>query len=378
MQVTLLIYMASDNDLARYAEQDLERIIESSYSSDMRVIVQYKQSFVNNPALRVVIKNGELVDEEDLGQINMANPKVLNSFIEASAKTYPTDKFIVILWSHGSGIDDRDIYDKEKKRKLYFVPEKEIEEIAFGFDDSYQDFLDNLELQKALDVSVTIDVLGFDACFMGMFEIIYQLKNQAEVVVASQYLEPALGWDYSRILEELNQSGTSIDIGKQLISFHDEYHDAKERAEVTQSALDTSMIEKASIKLDKFSKLLRAELKKNDTVKNKKELRITLENCQFFGRTDYVDLIDFVDKVKSRLKFEVLEPHADELLDSLKELIIANHSIGYFMDDANGISVYFPYEPRPCEETFLMYEKLDFSLEYPNWIRLLKWYWLKN
>ena len=368
--------MASDNDLAYYAEQDVAKIIEHSYYSDMTVVVQYKQNLVGTPALRVVIKNGEMVEEKNLEQINMADPKVLNSFIEESAKAYPADKNILILWSHGSGVDDRDIYNDEVERKLYFVPKDEIEEIAFGFDDSYQDFLDNIELKKALNVSINIDLIGFDACFMGMFEIVYQLKKQTHIMVASQYLEPAMGWDYGRILEDLDMSGTVTDMGKQFVSFHDEYHNRDERAEVTQSALDTFVIDEVSKKLDRFAEVLREELNRNSVIKNRKELEVTFDNCQFFGRTDYVDLVDFIHKIKNRLAFEPLEPYADVLLESIKKLIIANHTIGYFMNDANGISVYFPYENRPCEDTFLMYEKLDFSFDYPNWLELIKWYWL--
>ena len=291
--------MASDNDLAIYAEEDVAKIIESSYYSDMTIVVQYKKSLSNTPTLRVVIQKGEIV-------------------------------------------------------------------------------IDNMELQKALDVSVKIDVLGFDACFMGMFEIVYQLRNQAKVVVASQHLEPARGWDYRRILEELDVSGTAVNMGKKFIAFHDEYHNGKEKAEITQSALDTSVIDEVSKNLDKFSEVLRKELKKNDVLQNRKELEIALENSQFFARTDYVDLVDFINKVKNRFELEVLLPYADELLASLKALIIANHNIGGFMKEANGISIYFPYENRPCEETFLMYEKLDFSLEHSNWIGLLKWYWLEE
>jgi len=256
------------------------------------------------------------------------------------------------------------------------VPPEEIEEIALGFDDTAQDFLDNLELQKALDTSVEIDVLGFDACLMGMFEIAYQLKEQTRVMVASQHLEPAEGWDYERILNELDTSTHVNQIGKQLILFHDEHHANNERKDVTKSALDTEVIEKVAQALDKFAEVLRMSLKEGDQEENRKDLRHTLSNSQFFNRRDYVDLMDFVQKVKNRLQLEAVEPHADELLTLLEQMILANHTVGYLMNDANGVSIYFPNTHRPFKDTFDMYEKLDFAEACPNWVKLLKWYWL--
>jgi len=101
-----------------------------------------------------------------------------------------------------------------------------------------------------------------------------------------------------------------------------------------------------------------------------------LQNSQFFSRRDYVDLIDFAHKVQSRLQFKELEVHANRLLSSLEKLILANHAIGHFMDDANGVSIYFPNESRPFKDTFEMYEKLDFAKACPNWLKLIKWYWV--
>ena len=49
--------------------------------------------------------------------------------------------------------------------------------------------------------------------------------------------------------------------------------------------------------------------------------------------------------------------------------------MGYSMRDANGVSIYFPSQKRPFKETFEMYEKLDFSKNYPHWIALIKWYY---
>jgi len=58
------------------------------------------------------------------------------------------------------------------------------------------------------------------------------------------------------------------------------------------------------------------------------------ELTQLFGRSDYVDLIDFLENIEHSLKIDVLEAYIKKLLNSL-----------------------------------------DFSKDYPNWIALIKWYY---
>ena len=368
-KLTLLIYMAADNNLDGAGEEDLESLRKGSIYSDMTIVVQRDRwAFVDETeTVRYHIKGGEILKEESLGETNTGDPSVLKKFIEESAKAYPSEKLIVVIWSHGSGTDDFDIYNG--KRERYFVPEEEIEEIAISFDDSAKDFLDNIELQKALEVDVNIDVLGFDACLMGMFEVAYQLRNNAEVMVGSQHLEPSSGWDYPRVLEELKLESSSSEMGENLVKFYTDYYEREGRDDTTQSALNLKVIKDSARYLDDFAKLLLENLE------SKNDLKYTLLSSQLFNKNEYVDLVDFVHKAKARLNITCLDFHADKLLDSLEKLIVANGTSGYGMRDAHGVSVYFPSQKRPFKETFEMYEKLDFSQDYPHWVELIKWYY---
>jgi len=368
-KLTLLIYMAADNNLDGAGEEDLESLRKGSIYSDMTIVVQRDRwAFVDEAeTVRYHIKGGEIFKEENLGELNTGDPKILRDFIEESAKAHPSEKLIVVIWSHGMGVDDFDIYNG--KRERYFVPKQEIEEIAISYDDSAQDFLDNIELQKALEVDVKIDVLGFDACLMGMFEIAYQLRNNAEVMVGSQHVEPASGWDYPRVLEELKLENSSNEMGEDLVKFYGDYYEQNTSDVTTQSALNLKNIEETARHLDVFAKLLL------DNLESKNDLKYALLSSQLFNKNEYVDLVDFVKNTKERLEITCLDFHADKLLDSLESFIIANQTTGYSMRGANGVSVYFPSQKRPFKETFEMYEKLDFSQDYPNWIDLIKWYY---
>lgn len=368
MTTTLLIYMSADNNLNNSAEEDLESLKKGSIGSQIDVVVQLDRwEFVDmRETIRYHIKDGEMEEIAHLGETNSGDPKILKSFIESSARAYSSDKLIVVIWSHGTGVDDFDIYNA--KRERYFVPKEEIEDIAISFDDSAKDFLDNIELQKALDVDVSIDILGFDACLMGMFEVAYQLRENAKIMVASQHVEPASGWDYPRILKDLSLKENTLSMGKELVEFYGDYYE-QESYDVTQSAYNLESIEQVAKHIDAFAKVLLENLE------SRKELKYTLLNSQLFNKNEYVDVVDFVNKALERLDIEALKIPANRLLCSLKQFIVANHNMGYSMRDANGVSLYFPSQKRPFKETFEMYEKLEFSQNYPNWISLIKWYY---
>jgi hypothetical protein len=368
-KLTLLIYMAADNNLDKVAIDDLESLRQGSFYSEMDIVIQLDRwEFVDDKAtIRYHIKEGELTEIKRIVKSNTGDPKILKAFIEESAKAYPSEKLMVIIWSHGTGVDDYDVY--ERKRERYFIENtQEIEEIAIAFDDSAKDFLDNIELQKALSVDVKIDILGFDACLMGMFEIVYQLRNEANVIVGSQHLEPASGWDYPRLLEELSLEKNVHHLAEELVKLYANYYE-REDYDVTQSALDVAMVEEVAKNLDEFAKLL---LEKIET---KKTLKYTLLSSQLFYKNEYIDLVDFVKNVKERFDNEELSNLADTLLMALDKFIIANHNKGYRMRNANGISLYFPTQKTPFKETFEMYEKLDFSKHYPHWIALIRCYY---
>ena len=360
--------MSADNNLDESAQEDLERLQKGSLYSDMDIVVQLDRwEFVDSQeSIRYHIKDGEIKEIKRLGETNSGDPTVLKNFIEESAKAYPSEKLIVVIWSHGTGVDDFDIYSA--KRERYFVPTEKIEEIAISFDDSAKDFLDNIELQKALDVDVPIDILGFDACLMGMFEVAYQLRNQANFIVGSQFVEPASGWDYPRVLEDLSIEKDSKSMAEELVKFYADYYEY-ESFDVTQSAYNLEVIEDVAKSLDMFAKLLLENLE------DRKDLKYTILSSQLFNKNEYVDMVDFVKNIQGRLKIESLEPYAKKLLDALDKFIVANHNMGYSMRDANGVSLYFPSQKRPFKETFEMYEKLDFSKDYPHWISLIKWYY---
>lgn len=376
---TFLVFMAADNNLDQAAIKDLETIRKASPSSQLNTVVQLdRDQFINvRKGYRHTFERGKKEHEEILEEFNSGDPKILHAFIEASIQHYPQDQLIVTVWSHGSGIDDKNPFAPKGDEKLPTVKRNKLFEpktgkskrrqVGIAYDENSQDFLDNIKLQEALSVSKKIDIVGFDACLMGMFEIVYQLKEQTRFIVGSQYLEPSTGWPYEEILPSITPQESAETIAKKIVELYQSSYIGSKR-QVTQSAYDCSYADDVAQKLDTFAQEL------NDQLTSKSELSAILDRTQKFQRSDYIDLIDFIHKVNEQVTLSSTET----LLDALNKMIIANATVGKFMDNAYGVSIYFPFTRPADSETFEMYEKLDFSQEYPNWIELIRWYHKKE
>ncbi len=155
-----------------------------------------KRFYLNQDADLKSIASPEL---DDLGEVNMADGQTLVDFVTWAVANYPAKHYALIMSDHGMGWPGG-----------YFDPAPG----GSGPDDVLlaQDFGDGLwlmEMDKALaDIRQQtgieqFDLIGFDACLMGHLEVTTAMANHAQVMVASQELEPGLGWAYADFLIKL-------------------------------------------------------------------------------------------------------------------------------------------------------------------------------
>jgi len=129
--------------------------------------------------------NSEIV--EDLGEVDMTDPSVLESFVSWAIETYPAERRILVFGGHGAGW--RGILDDvvSGTKTMMGLP----------------------ELGEALDATLkrnrvdSLSIIGFSACLMGQVEVLDSLESHCDFVVASECTECALGWGYGGFLREL-------------------------------------------------------------------------------------------------------------------------------------------------------------------------------
>ncbi|HEY1014813.1 MAG TPA: clostripain-related cysteine peptidase [Herpetosiphonaceae bacterium] len=138
----------------------------------------------------------------DLGETNMADADTLIDFVKWAAATYPSDKYVLIMSDHGAGWPGGWNDPEPPTLGRHDIPLAQ----------SFGDMLFLMEFTEALDQIMAetdigqFELIGFDACLMSQLEVYTAIAPYANYSVASQEVEPSLGWAYAAILGRLTDS----------------------------------------------------------------------------------------------------------------------------------------------------------------------------
>ncbi|MFX0211482.1 MAG: clostripain-related cysteine peptidase [Candidatus Hodarchaeota archaeon] len=394
---TFMVYLAGDNNLEGCGTEDINEMEQAGSTDDVNILAQFDRIRGYDPSnedwrgtKRFYITKGaslgKIESEEvgDLGETNMGDPKVLENFIEWGMDNYPAEKYALIIWNHGSGWKEDDVYRVAVEKKLKFVKGRydhvdwrNISQILFSptlqetvtvapdksiaFDDSNRDFLDNKELRNAIHNATKgkkkIDVLGMDACLMAMIEVIYYLRNYVSVVVASQEVEPGDGWPYERICTKLvkNPEISGNELAKIIVK---EYLKSYEEIsiEATQSAISTEHLETFSTQISNLAAILLTKIQTPDI---HQAIFGALQKVKRFYDADYIDLYDFCRLIHKKVADEKIKQCAKDVMDAFQKVIVEEaHNE---KAEIHGLAIYWPQ---------YFYNKKYDSLE---WSKKTKW-----
>jgi hypothetical protein len=248
---TFLVYMDADNNLEGAGIEDLNEMEIAGSTDQVNIVVQFDRAQNYDTSngdwtgtKRYLVQedshNSEIVSDEleDMGEMNMGDPKTLSDFVIWGIDEFPARKYAVILWNHGGafwGIAwDDDINGSDEHDWL------SMEDLEIAFND-IEDHLGR-----------NIDLVGFDACLMANVAVLYQIMDHVDIGVGSGYTEPGEGWPYEMILPRLNENPNMepADLGR-IIS--DEYVDSYSDREGDPD--DTTAITMAAFDLNKFGEL---------------------------------------------------------------------------------------------------------------------------
>jgi len=337
-QWTFLVYLDGDNNLEGYAIDDFLEMSSVGSTSDVNIVVQfdripgYSISYGNwtstkrfrvTPGMTPSAANGL----QDIGEVNMGDPQTLIDFVQWGMLNYPADHYAVILWDHGSGW----------RLRPDEVPL--LKDIAYD-DTSGGDALDMPELRSAMDTlsnggSEPLDVVGFDACLMGMIEVDNQLVPYADVRVGSEEIEPGDGWPYDTILSALTGTPTmsASQLGTVIV---DEYYASYSNG-YTQSAVDLHTPYTA---LSTAVSDLAVALSDGDD-DHHTEIATARANTQEFYYLTYVDLYDFAYQINQEVGDASINAAATAVMNAVNGAVIREQHGGSW-PGAHGISIYFP------------------------------------
>jgi hypothetical protein len=225
-----MIYLDADNNLGDASLLDLEEMQAVGSTSNVTVIVQHDTN--GGTTKRYKVEKGSLSLLADLGELDMSDGATLRDFVASTVVSYPAEHYALIIWNHGQGW----------KSASQAVATKSI------FNDydngNPSNYLSNYYVANALAdagslTGVKLDILGIDACEMSVIESAYEFRNVADILVASQELVSAYGWDYDNLLSRLvlNPGLTPVGFSKAMVDSFKKFYSGSVFTDQTITAL---------------------------------------------------------------------------------------------------------------------------------------------
>lgn len=254
-QWTYMVYLDGDCDLELSAINDFLEMATVGSNANVKILVLFDRSASYDTTYgdwtetrRGIINLNDTPNSTwgtNMGELNMGSPQTLIDFVEWGMQTYPASRYAVTLWDHGSG------WAKGDEDSLRFK--------SVCIDETDGDRLYMREVRAALDTIETHegepDLLGFDACLMGMAEVAYEIRQHTGVMVASEKGIPLAGWPYHTILADL-VAGPTMSASQLASATVSRYYQSYSNSQLL-SAVDLSLIADVTVKVDALAQALR-------------------------------------------------------------------------------------------------------------------------
>jgi len=387
---TFAVWVAGDNNLDSFGGKDLAELKQVGSTDDVAVVAQFDRAGPTQHTRRYVLQKGTTLDEDavdDLGETDTGDPQVAIDFFTWAMQTHPSEKVLAVIWNHGSGIDETDVYARARgegvpggrvravatsgyRRALFSTTiDQAVADAEDGgkrgiaYDDAAKDFLDNKELERVLAevkqrAGRPIDILGFDACLMNMVEVAYQLRDSVDFIVGSEETEPGNGWPYEEQLKCLVESADAPvgEVAAKLAGNYIKSYAGSGEA-VTQSAVDVSRVEDVATATKSLADACIPLLP--DPVGFAHVTRAA-KNAQRYTMKDFADLGDLAKRLGEGASSSEVTDAAKAVQDALfggSPFVLASEAEGATVGRSTGTAVYFPI----AGDVHVVYGDLDFA-----------------
>jgi hypothetical protein len=429
--------MNADNNLERDALINFRQLARVGSTDAVNVVVQFDRigkydhtqpDWTQTLRFRVTKGMEPLPANavEDLGEVNMGDGKALGDFITWGIQQYPAKRYMLVIWDHGQGW--RLFLSDFLKRARVLTKSRAIglsddlvslrsssvllrnaSGIAGGNgetapfrsapgssyrsasnDETNADVLYNREMEDSLKTSLgerKLDIIGFDACLMSMVETAYAFKDVSRYLVASEELEPGLGWKYDDWLTtlEANPSQDAAALAKVTVQSYQKYYTDPDTGDpqTTMAAFDLAQAQPLATAISTLADSLSAKMDSQlqSVIEARAATSVYAPGYNFY----HVDLGQFLTQLKSRTSDQAVRSQVDAVLNRISTGIIANYAgserLGSY--GSNGIAIYFAssqheYIGDPFNEGGYEKNNTLFPVEFvqkEHWSDFLHAYW---
>lgn len=300
------------------------------------------------------------------------------------------NKYAFIFSGHSLGFQDIGLFRDEtsgktmKMNDLFMTlmriinNEEELKALVAGFD------LPPEILQRDTTVLLgqPLDLLGFDACVMGMLEVGYQFSDVAKTMIASEGSVPSAGWTYAKILGSLASTNAAFDKLTFAERFVREFIKSQDSftvggVSVDMAAWDLGQLQKLASTFDALAMALLECFEDPASRIFRQMERVILQvhwKCQTYMYDQNIDLGDFCELLDrecglligelgggdDKEVLDYLQKTCREVLVQLRKAVILSGFSGGSYQYSNGVSVFFPWSREGYEVSKKNYEGLFF------------------
>lgn len=357
--LTMLVYIAADNDLAPGALYNLAQMKAVGSSPYVNILVHLNIRTSNGTKVtrKLFINRGGVTQiGPDEARDSGVGATLLDACIWALTD-YPSDQFVLILWNHGSGPLNRFNTLESLEQHHYWWSQDICNERGVCYDDTTGHYLNDIALQNVFSAVVNkyrngkkINIIAFDACLMGGIEVADLVAPYAQYLVASQQTVPGLGFNYTALLTPPSKGAmTDKELASLFVKTYEQEYKTKIR-DYTLSAIDTTRATATVDAVNTLATYLIQALRSSDG----QMLRMAIQKAARYNITfeehSYVDLVTFYKNLSTIIK---VVPFTDTLLknkiltllatsvNTLTQSVVASVA-GPYYKGVGGLSIYFP------------------------------------
>ncbi len=203
----LILFMQGDNGLDEFMDLNLQKVLSAYYevADKGRIAIFYDRGNYTR-LTELYLDDGmakQRVLKEYNTQLSSVDPDFVSQVFDLIYQEVPAKSYGLILSSHGGGWVPSDIYDQY----LYYdwsAMQPQSRRPLFYAQDGY-DCMEIPDLSEAISAQ-KFDYILFDACFMASVEGLYDLRHNADYIIASSAEVLGDGFPYEEIVPLLFQA----------------------------------------------------------------------------------------------------------------------------------------------------------------------------
>ena len=360
---TIMVYLNAKNTLAPAALYNLNQMEAAGSTGKVNIVVEIGRMDGYDPSgtdwtgtRRYLITKGYNSNKitstliQDLGVIDMGDYRSVIDFGNWAKGAYPARKYMLIMWSHGTG------WVKDHPAAM---------EKSISGDKQSGNNLDTPQLGLALKGMGGVDVYGSDACLMQMAEVDYELKDHAKFIVGSEESEPGYGYAYDKFFSSIveNPAMSAEDAAKAAVdTFVDSYEGSAQGA--TQSYVRSSALPGFLAATNAFAgALMRAG--------DKDVVRAAMAAAQHYANPENKDLYSFTQLVVGTTANSDVKAKGGALMSYITDTLVgrsrtANGNTADY-GNSHGLAVFMTHWEVPRS-----YSELRWARD-SGWDELLTW-----